>query len=543
MKRFKKTLLTVATAAALVAGCSAQNATEIGAYVDSLPAWENPAPRGDEILASNTTIVVKDNDNGEQTRFACTTELHEVTENYDEIMALGDAWADLKPGMLVQGKSVREGTLRPLPLPRSPVTLSISVAAETATRTVENPNSATLQQAVSELQRETERTLDDLPAQVSYSIESVQSMEATALSVGIDMDYSGPMFDTGLDLAFKNNQSKTQHTVVVKLRQQMYTISFADDALPNSADFFADDVTEDDIAAMEAQGMIGPSNTPAYVKSVSYGRIVLFTVTSSSVTSGDELRAAIEASFDGFVSSGSIETDLERSRRETIQSAKTEILVWGGSSADATEAIRTGNYIDLLTPAKATTALPVTYRINNLKSPRPVAVIGDTLTYETEFCVETTELGELLPGLLMKSYESKGSMTGTAGERLAKIQSTLGKKVYDGESLTFSVSQPENTAHLFNGYLKIEKAGRYRFWIEGDDVVHFVINGRSATSVHGDGGKPLFVTLDEGFHRVSGLHWNGPAFAKFRVYIASMDDDDPNTELSSDMLFHEVSNL
>jgi len=173
--------------------------------------------------------------------------------------------------------------------------------------------------------------------------------------------------------------------VVVKLFQPMYTISFADDALAEPADFFDDSVTEENFAAQVSLGTMGPDNQPCYVQSVSYGRMLVYSATSSTAQSSSELKLALEASYGAY--SGS--ANMTQRQRDLVSNSSIEVQVFGGTQEDATstirDIIRSGDYSGFLRPVPATTAVPLSYRINDLKN-RQAAIIGDATKYTVQTC-------------------------------------------------------------------------------------------------------------------------------------------------------------
>ena len=330
---------------------------------------------------------------GDVLTHVCQTTVHDVQQNYDEILALGAAYSDLKPGVVLQGNSVRDGSMVPVPLPRSSIQISVDLAVENPTRTIDNPTSANIQQAIAQLQREADGELGNLPtvpAQVQFTMSTAQSFAEAALSLEVHASYRGALVSAGLDTSFDAYRSMEQHTVVAKLIQPMYTISISDDQLSTARAFFADALTPEDFEQQQRIGTLGPDNLPTYVKSVTYGRIVIFTMTSTETESSDELAAAVRGSYMGF--SGSAE--VEARQREILSNSRVEILALGGSADVATEAIRSGNYSDFFGPAPATTAVPLTYRINSLVGMRERAVIGDATTYTTSDCAATDACAE-----------------------------------------------------------------------------------------------------------------------------------------------------
>ncbi|MBK6689470.1 MAG: thiol-activated cytolysin family protein [Deltaproteobacteria bacterium] len=362
-------------------GTSSPDAGHVTSCLEALPLdWpepESPYDRSEE-------LGVEDGQEG-ATRFSCVRTKHDVLRDHDSILGLGDAYADLRPGIVLQGEAFRRGVINPMPLRRAPATLAIDLGIDNPVRRVEAPSSASLQQAVSELQRRADAALGNLPvlpARFSYTNEVVSSYEEAVLALGASFSFSGGLGSAGFDSEFSTSRSRLATTVVVKLFQPMYTISFADDEIARDVDFFAADLSASDLDAQCMAGSIGPNNPPVFVKSVTYGRIVVFSFTTTEVINAQELKLLIQGSFLGFRG----EADAQSRYQSIASQASIKVLAMGGSQDDAMEAIRTGDYNLFFTPAPATTAVPLSYRVNYLRGTRPTARIASTLSYVSESC-------------------------------------------------------------------------------------------------------------------------------------------------------------
>ncbi len=343
--------------------------------------WPDPPADSDltTALADESGI-----DPAHNVKFTCQRVRHDVQRNFDSILALGDAYADLLPGMVLQGRPFASGIVTSVPLARAPFSLSIGLPVTNPVARVDAApiNSAVIQAAVSKLQREADAelgSLPDLPARLTFKEETVSSFEQASIEVGVDLNYSGPLASAGLKTSFSTNRSKSETTVFAKLYQPMYTISIADDELPSERAFFAGDAN---VAAAVQSGAIGTDNLPVFVKSVTYGRVVIFSMTSSEVKSSSELKALVHASFSSFSGDASLRTRYE----SVVSSASIQIMALGGSAAEAATAIQTADYSRFFGPARATTAVPLNFRVQYLKGARPIARIGDALSYTTESC-------------------------------------------------------------------------------------------------------------------------------------------------------------
>jgi|GEM_PF-2849727 len=401
----RKILLLLALAAVLfvpvtLSGCSKDdpvapppldpvNPAEVNDFVKSLPAWEVP----DDTEAEPVVLEEEEDFNG-SVYVRCETVEYDRKKNFDNLIAVGANATALKPGMLVQGRGVRSGALSVIGLKRSPLAISVDLALETPSRRVEVPSSSTLQDAVASLQREADTrlgNLDVIPAQISFQAKEVYSFEQAMLDAGISLKYSSVLASGSVGTSINQNSTTETHTVIAKIFQPMYTISFADDEIAEPAGFFAEDLTQADFSRQVDLGTMGPDNQPCYVQSVTYGRMVMYTATSSEVTSAEELKLAVQASYGVY--SGSANYDEEKAR--IVRNSTIEVQVFGGTQEDGTnaikEALRTGNFDAFLVPVPATTAVPLSYRINDMKN-RTAAVIGDATTYNIQSCREYSDM-------------------------------------------------------------------------------------------------------------------------------------------------------
>ena len=358
-------------------------------FVGGLPDWEVPLAIEEDPV---TLEAEEDFDGNAYVR--CETVEYDRKQNFDNLIAVGANSTALKPGMLVQGRGVRDGALSVIGLKRSPLSLSIDLALEDPSREVLDPNSASIQDAVASLQRDADTrlgNLDVVPANISFQAKEAYSFEQAMLDAGISLKYSAILASGSVGASIRQSSSTQSSTVVVKLFQPMYSISFADDALAEPADFFHESVTEENFATQVQLGTMGPSNQPCYVQSVTYGRMLVYTATSSAAESASELRLALEASFGAF--SGSANST-ER-QRELVSNSTIEVQVFGGTQEDATTTLRniikSGDYSGFLRPVPSTTAVPLSYRINDLKN-RQAAVIGDATKYTIQTCQTFNDL-------------------------------------------------------------------------------------------------------------------------------------------------------
>jgi hypothetical protein len=355
----------------------------LDAYLTALPPWKTPTPPSDTQTSSGPsyTDTAVDPKTQQTVTFQCVNYEHDVTKNYDQILWLDGVTSAVKPGIVLQGEAFKSGNLLPVPLRRSAATVSIDLGVDNPTRTVDEASTATLQSAVSALQAEADK-LPDLPATLTFTSEEVQTSEQLAYSLGVHASYDGLLVSAGFDASFSHETGLTQHTVTAKLVQPMYTISFADDELATPADFFAKDLTDADWKAQAELGTISSTNTPVFISSVTYGRMLMFTVESTQGESATDLSAAIRASASAY--SGSANTDV--SAKETLMRSKIQVLAIGGSNQAAAAALTSGDLSQFFTKTNATGAVPISFIVKTVNGTREIALLGDVTKYSAPKC-------------------------------------------------------------------------------------------------------------------------------------------------------------
>jgi hypothetical protein len=400
MKRYF-TLITLIALAAIAVGCSGDDApadlgstdpvdpAEVNKFVNGLPDWTPPSN------VEEPPVDLGDSENLEDSQYyRCTNVEYDLRENFDDILAVGANATALKPGMIVQGNGVKDGSFSTIGLARSPIELSVNLALEDPSRTVQNPTSATIQDAIASLQREADDRLSDLdviPTRINFKSVSAYSVKQAMLQAGLSVKYNAVLANGSVSGSLDQSSSVKTRTVLVKLLQPMYTISFADDAKAEPADFFSPDLIDADFKAQQQLGTMGPGNLPCYVQSVTYGRMIVYSMTSTEAVSDEEYRLAVQASYGAWEGSGNVNTR----QQELVQNSTVEVQVFGGLQGATLNAIKTalknGDFSEFLTPAPATTAVPLSYRVNDLKN-RQAATVGDATKFSVRQCEPVNDL-------------------------------------------------------------------------------------------------------------------------------------------------------
>ena len=352
--------------------------SEINTYVNNLPDWQTPVTqstdsRDPEKLKGSFDIGSK--------KYTCTTEEKNIQNNYEDIIFAGINSDTLYPGALLQGKGIPTGVFDSIRLARSPITLTIDLNIENPSIEIDNPTTANMRTKISELIRRADTRLgeiDVIPGKVAYERAEAHTFEQSLTSIGVSAGYKGAFSTINADFNFGTGRKANSHTIVVRFFQPMFTISFDETSIREPASFFASSVTKEDLATEASSGRIGNDNLPVYVKSVTYGRMLFYTLTSEQVSSYQELEAAVSSVYGAFSGSAEI-TDKQRS---TLTNSRERLMAFGGSQSAALAAITDLN--KFFVPAFATTAVPISYVVKNLDG--SVAKIADTTNFHVQSC-------------------------------------------------------------------------------------------------------------------------------------------------------------
>lgn len=367
--------------AALATACGGDTRVNgLNNALSTLPAWETPriVNSADASLAAGNLVA------GGRT-YTCTLsdpiELDPATTEYQDIMVPGLEADALYPGALLQGRGVAEGRFDNVRLARAPITLTTTMNIAEPSITVDNPTAATMRDAIATLLRRGDsRTgaIDVTSGTVLMRQVEAFSFAQSLNQVGISTAYAGPVGSLRADFNYGSGREANAYSVMVTLVQPLLRVSFSEDDIAGPANLLAASVTLADLDAERAAGRLGDDNVPVYVKSVTYGRVMMYTLTSTSVSSYSELAAAVEASYKGFSGSG----EFTQAQRNIVANSQNTLISFGGPQDAAVGAIlELGNYF---VPMQPTQAVPISYELRDLNG--AVAAVGDVTAYRRRSC-------------------------------------------------------------------------------------------------------------------------------------------------------------
>lgn len=352
--------------------------------VNSLPQWSDVSPDAPENNGTPTgeTAVTGETTGSDNNLYACTTTPYSITKNPQEIAVHNPDAAVLWPGALIRGRShLQTGSLELLAVSRdkrAPLGISIQGGGVLG---IPGGVSAIVEQPVGSAMREgiNQIVVNTLGADVAVgagassfnSVESHSSSQAL-LNLGLDARYLGAAASGRLNYS----RAANEYTYTAYFVQRLFTVVVDLPERPSS--FFADNVTAADLQSLG----ISDDNLPLYIDSVSYGRILMFTFTSSD--SRERIAAALEFSYNSPV--GGVDGFAEAELRQTLSTARIEIFALGGPNTGVQNLIRDGNLAAYFeAPLVINQVEPISFTIRNLNDNR-LARVANTTDYEVREC-------------------------------------------------------------------------------------------------------------------------------------------------------------
>ena len=385
-------------ASACAAGCTTDlgegagpQQDSIDQYIQSLPFLPVAPPA---MSQGSNSQPARDGD------YQCTTQNLQETRDYDEIVAYAANSDSLWPGALVSADSVLTGLFTQIVMPRAPATISVSLQniAGTKSATIADPSLASYRDALSGI-LDSEIT-GATAADISSQIEQVHSDEQLNLALGVQASWGLGVASLKSSFNFSNKQTRSHY--LVKYTQAYYTVDFDAPQAPSAV--FPSDVLLGDVKAH-----MDETRPPAYVSSVTYGRMVLFTF--ESAYSDEEMGAALDFAYNG---GADVSGQVSVSYKDIISSSKITAFILGGDAGTAVQAIDSydaliafiksgGNY------SKDSPGAPLAYKLNYLKDNSP-ARMSETTNYDVQTCERVSQKIQItLDSIAVDTADDAGS--------------------------------------------------------------------------------------------------------------------------------------
>ncbi len=369
-------LLSLVPIVSLLAACAADavdpHMGEIDTYIQSLPYLPvEPA----QVVSGAATQASRDGD------YSCTTENLKETRQYDRIVAYAANSDSLWPGAILSADSVVSGLFTQTVMPRAPATISVSLENLGGTKkaTIENPSLSTYRDGLAGVLAS--EITGSTPANIYSEIEEVHSEQQLNMALGVQASWGLGLASLKTSFNFANNKVRSRY--VVRYTQAYYTVDL--DAPQSPSSLFSKDTTLD-----EVKSKMTPEHPPAYVTSVTYGRMVVFTFESQY--SSIELGAALDFAYSGGVD---VKGDVSVTYKDIISSSKITAYILGGNAGEAVQSIDSydalksfikngGNY------SRESPGAPIAYKLAYLQDNSP-ARMSFTTDYQVKDCVRVAQ--------------------------------------------------------------------------------------------------------------------------------------------------------
>jgi hypothetical protein len=379
----------------LMLQCSKDDVTEVNKNKDALsinnffkeiPEWDTPEKNTMEDIYKDSVIV-----EGEipEESYECPVFERHIISTIKNFISVGTNFGIIWPGAIIQGKSLKTGDLKLLNVTdkRAPITLTTNLPLSKTSITI-TPNSSTAQQAIADFMIAAGEMPEGSQAGagiLSFHVEEATTFKQSMLQMGISAGFTEPESSVGLEGSLTVEQSRKQstHTVVAKFIQEMFTVRVADDLIPTPSDFFSTDFSIADLENLEDDGEIGDDNIPVYIESVTYGRIMVFSLKSETVSSANKLISELEASMADYAKLGGEYSD---EHEEIFSTASHRVFSAGGTDDAANAAIASLDWSRFFVKSPASAAVPISFVAKTLNGRKIVSLLDSTSVIRRDDC-------------------------------------------------------------------------------------------------------------------------------------------------------------
>ena len=321
----------------------------------------------------------------------CKNTEYNLKKNFEEVTILRPTNGVIWPGALVKGnQSLMDGVPEEINIERSPVTISVNLPGigEHGVRTINNPTISSVDLAIdSSLQWWNNNAYEEgyvNAANSSYSVTSSYSSKQLALDVDLNAEWASGSVSS----QFNYTTDEDKKVVMMVYKQSFYDVRFDKPVSPESV--FSDQVSLSDVEAL-----INDAVAPAYIKSVSYGRIIMFRMETINSYKSVDVEGALN-----YAGGADIDLNLKATYDEILETSSINLVIIGGNAEVATEAISSpgedaGTILQKVQGvikgknavySKDNPGVPIGYTVFYLKD-NSLAKLGFTTEYTAKECI------------------------------------------------------------------------------------------------------------------------------------------------------------
>lgn len=377
----------------LLGGCGEDSPTspppaapaDVDTYMATMPSWNTFAgvqPDIEEPVGNPADSTIT----GATGDFQCSVTTYDMVRTPDKMVLFNPDSEVLWLGALIQGRGYKDGlgSLKELPIrQRAPLQISIDLLTEDNTRTVENPALDSVNQAIGGLIEAATLAGHRAGNTFSYDQTSSHSLEQSSLQLGIAVRFLGNEVTSSLSV----DRTVERNTLTAYFLQRMFTTSMV---LPQTpAEVFSDQFSAERLQEQIDAGSMGPENPPVFVSNITWGRMLMVTMTSTYSVS--EMVTALNATRSSLGGGSVAGHDLE-----VLQASEFRARGVGGDAQGVDALLREGRLAEYFdTEAALTTARPIAYTLRNLAN-NDAAMVSETTRYSVLEC--TPVLAEVTGG-------------------------------------------------------------------------------------------------------------------------------------------------
>ncbi|MGH6690676.1 MAG: FG-GAP-like repeat-containing protein, partial [Gammaproteobacteria bacterium] len=330
-------------------------------------------------VIDSTTVQVDSN-----VAYICEVTPYSVQRNPQDIVMYSPNAAILWPGALIQGVTHRDGLGSLLPLvinERAAINVSIpAIQTGTNFRRVDTVDQAHVASAIGSIVGNATASGLQTASSIFFYQETYNSQRQFGLAANISGRYLG--FEGAAGGSINRNSSET--TISAHFYQKMFTVVVSPPSTPGG--WFSGAFTPAVLQQQVSLGRIGPGNLPVYVGEIVYGRMMMFSITSTA--SATELRTMINASYQNLT--GQVSGGLSTRHQTILSESRISIASLGGNDSATIAMIRTGDWSAYFTASSPlSTAEPLSYAFYNIGD-NSLASVTEATNYNVNACAATT---------------------------------------------------------------------------------------------------------------------------------------------------------
>jgi thiol-activated cytolysin len=347
---------------------------------------------GGTVLQEKAKSSSSNRSQGDNAVILCTTTNYSLSNNFDEVVIMQPTNGIVYPGALIYAdKFLVRGQPRPLTsLPVAPVRLTVDLPGigENGNLVVKNPSNGSVQ---TELQKALQYWNDNSAYKEGY-VNAARSSSNAAVSfnseqIGLSLGVNVKWASGEAAAQFSYNSTSSKSVALMMFKQVFYTVTAEPPA--NPADAFGN------ITAAQATTTFGNDNPPAYVQSVSYGRIIMFRMETSEKVDEVKLKASLKYAAGAITAEGNLEADYKR----ILSNSSITYALLGGNAEVVSSIASAQNFKDLeplikgknAVYSKTNPGVPIAYTVRFLKD-HQIAKMGFTTDYTKEICERKANL-------------------------------------------------------------------------------------------------------------------------------------------------------